>query len=230
MSDVIQKTNDLINNDISAEDYIEVNRRAYDQLSDEYIKRSLIVSDFETPAGYLVESALQYTKRNKELSVLEVGPGSGKAIQYFETLRCRTTAVDLSGKIIELAKINSPSTIFIHANILELNFLPCQFDVIFAGALIHLFPKFDAIKLIKKFCIWIKKDGVLFISTTINDKSEEGFSIKSDYENSVKRFRKKWTETEFRDLISEYFTILNTIYTDEKDRNKIWVGHICKPL
>ena len=223
----------MSNNQITEDfikDYIAINRHAFDQLSVEYLKRDLIKSDFETPAEYLVDCILNYKNKNDELLVLEVGPGSGKTLRYFESISCRTTAVDLSEKIIDVAKSNSPKTVFIHGNILDVAFYPCQFDVIFAGALIHLFPKNDAKKLVKQFSRWMKEDGVMFINTTINDKSEEGFFIKSDYGNSVKRFRRKWTEKEFNKFITEHFSILKTIYTDEKDRNKMWVGYICKLL
>lgn len=218
---------DLENNDPHL-NYIEINRRAYDLLSDEYSKRFATKSIFETPATHLVDRVLQHKTGSRDLSVLEIGPGSGEAVKHFEAMSCRTTAVDLSDKVIKLAKINSPNTIFIHSNILDINFYENQFDVIFAGALIHLFPKVDAEELMKKISTWIKKDGIFFVSTTINGKSEEGVFRKTDYLNSVVRFRKRWTEVEFKEFVTQNFAIIETIYTNERDRGKVWIGYICK--
>jgi len=111
---------------------------------------------------------------------------------------------------------------------LDAVFLTGEFDIIFAGAIIHLFPKNDAQKLLSYIYTWLKPDGTLFINTTINIESEEGYLTKHDYKGGIKRYRKKWTETEFEKFISGQFVILKTLYTDELNRNKKWLGYICR--
>ena len=68
---------------------------------------------------------------------------------------------------------------------------------------------------------------MLFINTTANLKSEEGYLVKHDYVGGIKRYRKKWTESEFEEFISAKFTIVKTLYTNEINRDKKWVGYIC---
>ena len=209
-------------------EYISVNRRAYDQLSHEYQRRSLQKSPFETPASEIIDTMIQTKAIGGSSAVLEIGPGSGEAAAYFASLNCRTVAVDISAEIIKVARKNSPTTEFILSDILQADFEEYTFDIIFAGALIHLFPASDAEKLLSIIKTWMKTDGRLFISTTIHSKSEEGYLVKSDYQGKIKRFRKKWTEGEFKSFLEKSFEILNTLYTDEVDRNKKWVGHICR--
>ena len=211
-------------------DYIEVNRQAYDQLSDDYRKRALSRSEFESSPDEIIHHILQYAVKKQDLQVLEIGPGSGEVLKCFENRKCGTTAIDISKNIIDIAISKSPMTRYIHANILDAQIPVLNFDIIFAGAIIHLFPKSDAYKVLSKIRKCLKNNGILFINTTINNNSEEGYFVKSDYNNSVTRFRKKWTEGEFKTFVSAEFEILDVIYTDEKNRNKLWVGYICKPL
>ena len=210
------------------DNYIEINRLAFDQLSSDYLNRANSKSVYETPASVLIAHVLDFFDSGTGLEVLEVGPGSGEALSVFQANCCVTTAVELSEAIIKIAITKSPHTKFIRGNILDSNFDDRQFDIIFAGALIHLFPKQHANKLLTLFANWLKKDGVLFISTTVNDLAEEGFFIKSDYNHAVTRFRKKWTEPEFKSFIEDRFDIVKTIHTNETDRDKKWVAHLCK--
>lgn len=211
-------------------DYINVNKEAYDKLSQEYKTRGEIKSGHEETPEYLVNNILKFNLNNKPLSILEIGPGSGEIVSFFEDLGHRTIAVELSEKISIIAKNKSPNSIIINSNILELEFVNDQFDIIYAGALIHLFPKADATMLLEKISKWLKPQGLLFINTTICEKSEEGFYTKSDYYGEVIRFRNRWTETDFEKFIKEMFCILKTLYTNEIDRKKTWVGYICQTI
>jgi len=102
-----------------------------------------------------------------------------------------------------------------------------KYQIIYCGALIHLFKKEDAERLMKKINKSLSKKGILFMNTTIHEKSDEGFYEKQDYQSRVKRFRHKYTEEEFRELIeSSNFRILDRITTDEQNREKFWVAYI----
>lgn len=208
--------------------YISINKKAYDTLSQEYKNRGIIKSEFEETPEYLIDNILTFLTENNNSTVLEVGPGSGEIVLCFENKGFRTIAVELSKNIARIVKERSPNTIIINSNILEVSFLSNQFDIIYAGALIHLFPEQDAIKVLKCFSKWLKTDGLLFINTTISDTSEEGFYNKPDYISSVKRFRRKWREEDFEVFVKKEFNIIKKLYTNEVDRGKVWVAYICK--
>lgn len=211
------------------EEYLKINKKAYNKLSIEYLSRTIDRSEFEEKPESLANSILKFFISNSPKKALEIGPGSGEILECFEKNGCRTIAVDISPKIIEIAKKKSPNTIFINSNILEVNFHKNQFEIIYAGALIHLFPLVDARKLIKNIYCWLNYDGILFINTTINEDSTEGYFIKEDYMGKIKRFRRKWTENDFETLIIESnLEIIEKIYTEEFDRGKKWVALICK--
>jgi ubiquinone/menaquinone biosynthesis C-methylase UbiE len=214
-------------------EYIRVNRDSYDILHKEYNRRanarSIKKSDYEESAESLGGPVLSRAKlRFKTISVLEIGPGSGEMSSFFDKNGCRTMAVELSPKMAEIAKNRSPNTIIILGDILETEFCENQFEVIYAGAVIHLFPLKDAIELLKKIYNWIKPNGFLFINTTIHSVSDEGYEIKLDYDIKIKRFRRKWKENEFLTaLLDSNFKILDRMFTNEKDRGKEWVAYIC---
>lgn len=209
-------------------DYIENNRIAYDTLSQEYANRSKNRSEYEESPDFLVDNILKFIPSSNRYAVLEIGPGSGDIINTFDKKGHLTVAVELSREISLLAKKNSPSSIIINSNILDVTFIDNQFDIIYVGAVIHLFPERDAIELLNRLYCWLKQDGVLFINTTISDKTEEGYFIKSDYKDQIKRFRRKWVEKDFKQFVCMKFSVIKTLYTNELDRDKVWVGYICK--
>ena len=56
-----------------------------------------------------------------------------------------------------------------------------------------------------------------------------GFSKKKDYSKQILRFRRYWREEDFERFISENnFSIVEKLYTYERDRRKKWVAIIGK--
>ncbi len=212
------------------EDYIEINRNAYNSLYQDYDQRVINKSPYETEASILAESLLRALKTTfKTITILEVGPGSGEILTFFEDNGCRTIAVELSNNMYSISKQRATNTIFIIDDINNVSFAKDQFEGIYAGALIHLFPMNDAVNLIGSFYSWLRPGGVLFINTTIHTISEEGFYEKSDYKGLVKRFRRKWTKSEFLNILQNAkFNIIDQIVTSEKDREKEWIAFICQ--
>jgi len=213
-------------------DYIRTNKKAYDKVAEEYGKRIKNKSDFEEPLENLVGIPLKHAKeRFSQINVLEIGPGSGEVCAYFEKQGYRTTAIDFSKKVLDFVRIVSPKTKLINTDILQYEFPENRYQLIYCGALIHLFKKEDAQRLIKKINRALSFKGILFINTTIHEKSEEGFYEKKDYISKAVRFRHKYTEKEFRKLIEKSnFRVLNKIVTNEKDRNKFWIAYIAEKI
>ncbi len=210
-------------------DYFKINEEAYDLLVPYYKIRRDQKSRYEEKPEALANFILRHvSKPLKLIKYLEVGPGSGEILKIFESKNCSTTAIDISKKMINLAKEIAPKTKYFKDNVLHAKFQVNYFDIIYAGALIHLFRSRDAIKIIDNFYSWIKPNGLLFINTTISLNSEEGFLTKEGVKN-VMRYRKNWQEKELKETItSRKFKILDIIYTNEVDRNKIWIGILCK--
>lgn len=214
-------------------DYISINRICYDMLAEQYEKRVDAPGKYEESPETLGNFALRHLSLdcNKKCLVAEIGPGAGKMLRYFESHECRTVGIDLSSEMAKIAKNVSPGSMIINDDVFNVNFVAEQFDLIYMGAIIHLFSKNDASELLSKIKHWIKKDGIMFINTTCCKKSEEGFFTKRDYLGEIKRFRRDWVEEEFFTFINEAgFDVVDVMYTNEVDRNKKWVSYICRVL
>ena len=204
-------------------DYIKLNRKAYDMLANEYDKRTHQIND-----DFWI-NIYNEIKIKDNSNVLEIGPGNGRNINILRQFNSNVTAVELSKNMCHLIKTNFPETQIINSNILECNFQAESFDIIFISAVIHNFPIEDAKKLLIKINNWLKQDGFLIISTTINDKEDEGVFEKKDYLGNICRFRHKYTKESFENIIFETgFNIFKPHIIKEEDRNKLWYVMACQ--
>jgi SAM-dependent methyltransferase len=203
-------------------DYLEINKRAYDETAEEYKQR---ISWYEESDRKILAPFIKLLKEKfDKIKLLELGPGSGLALRFFEEAGMKTTAIDISSKIIEVAKEISPNTSFIEADFLEHNFKQEKFDGIFAKAFIHLFPKEDAKKVLKKVNSLLAEGGLFYLTTTVHEIPEEGFLQKEDYTKESIRFRKKWTEKELvEELMKNNFKIVERFYGEEIRPDKHWI-------
>lgn len=211
-------------------DYIIINRTCYDELAKQYEMRVEASSQYEEPPEKLGDFALGHLSLNcsRICRVVEIGPGAGKMLEYFESCNCRTIGIELSHEMAKIALKTSPKSIIINDDVFNVNFIEEQFDLVYMSAIIHLFSKCDALELLLKVKRWIKKDGLMFVNTTCCKESEEGIFIKKDYSSEVKRFRRNWVEEDFFTFVTEAgFDIVDVMYTNEIDRDKKWVAYMC---
>ena len=205
------------------ENYLAINKQAYDLTAKEYAKRRKIytTSDAKIAQPFIDNLKLYF----KQVKILELGPGSGLNLSFFQEEGFNTTALDISGKMIQIASEKSPNTKYIHSDFLSFEFNRLRYEGIFAKAFIHLFPKEDAIKVLNKMHSLLVPRGLAFIATTTHTKSSEGITTKIDYMPPVKRFRRKWNESELIERIQkEGFSIVSKDYHLENERGKRWIN------
>ena len=217
---------------MKSNDYIKINKQAYDSLWQDYKNRSIHKSSVEEKPDVLGGTILEFARKIfRRIKVLEVGPGSGEILNYFEKNNCQTLAVEISEKIANLAMDTSPNSKIINDDIMNVSFPESQFEIIYAGAVIHLFTLEDARIILRKFYKWLKPKGYMFINTTIHTSSSEGFLKKEDSKKSIIRYRRYWTEEELiNELDNVDFSIKKRLFTDEKDRDKKWVAFIAQKV
>lgn len=211
--------------------YLTVNKETYDKIGEQYYQRLKNPSKDEYMPDDIVkfifdEYNLHYHQNPHK--VLELGPGSGGIINSFAKRGCVTCAIDISSNMINYAKKTSGDTIFIQEDILSCrSFFDKEFDVIYAGAFIHLFTLKDEAIILSKIKSWLTDKGVLFINTTLSDKSVEGYFIKDDYAGENKRYRRKWERTELLVFLNGLgYNILKESIWNEMSRNKKWINII----
>lgn len=206
-------------------EYVKINKKAYDDSAEEYKSRisEYIVSDRKIAGPFI-----NYLKNNfSKARVLELGPGSGLNLSYFENEGFETYAIDISKNIIDVARKTSPQTRFIYGDFLENDFGNLKFEGIFAKAFIHLFPKNDAISVLKKIYGSLVPSGILFVATTVHAESGEGYVGKIDYKNQPERFRKNWTEEELLHALElTGFSLVDKGYHENRDKK--WINLVVK--
>lgn len=208
---------------MNEENYIEVNRISYNIVAEEY--KTKYKNNDGANKFYKILQEFVLNKKNYEISkMLEIGPGVGTLLKIFEEKGFRTTAVELSENMASLACENSSRSVIINGNILEINFMPKQFDFILAMAVIHNFPENDLIKLLDKIKLWLRDDGYFILDTTNNPITETGFFEKEDYNNNVVRYRRKWKKEDLESFMQKQgFYIQDSVVYKDTTSNKEWL-------
>lgn len=208
---------------MNEEDYIEINRASYDIVAKEY-KTKYKNNDGANKFYEILQEFVLNKKNNGISKMLEIGPGVGTLLRIFEEKDFRTTAVELSENMASLACENSSNSVIINGNILDINFMPKQFDFILAMAVIHNFPEDDLIKLLNKIKFWLKYNGYFILDTTNNPITEAGFFEKEDYNNNVVRYRRKWKKEDLELFMkNQGFFIQDSVVYKDTTSNKEWL-------
>jgi 2-polyprenyl-3-methyl-5-hydroxy-6-metoxy-1,4-benzoquinol methylase len=107
--------------------------------------------------------------------ILDAGCGVGKPVSQFMTGKgFSVTGIDISSKMIALAKANVPQGDFLQKNIMELDFPSESFDGIICVYTLWHIPKSNHESIIKNFDRMLKKGGILVLNTGVYES--EGMS------------------------------------------------------
>ena len=209
-------------------DYVIINKKVYNNLAKEYCKR---VKKCFFHNERITKPFIEYLKQNINMpKILELGCGNGLNLVAFEKEGLEPFAIDISNKMIGISKKRTINTKYFYGDFLEYDFKDLKFDGIFASAFIHLFSKKDAILVLEKIKNLLTNKGIIFLSTTIHQNSEEGFFEKEDYCGGFKRFRKKWIINELINTLKDLkFQIIRWDFYLEEERKKLWVNLILAP-
>lgn len=207
--------------------YLDVNKKAYECTAEEFGSK-IPVRINETKQAVDVFS--KYAGKIAGKSVLELGPGSGFALSLLTENGYNVTAIEFSEKMAEVAKKNAPRAKIICDEFLSHDFKDEKYDGIFGLAFIHLFPKEDTKKILNKIYNLLNSGGVVFISTTKHDKSEEGYFEKTNFNNLALRYRRRFTFEELSLLLNSVgFKLVYQYDVESKEvAGKIWMNFILK--
>lgn len=204
-------------------DYLEANRQTYDALAEQY--RDRIKTD-RVRDRQLVDPFLRFLRvrfPNTAHRILDAGCGNGLNLAMFEEEGCLVTGIDMSKRMLEVARQTCPSAKLLEGNILNAKFGIHNFHGVFAKALIHLFPASEIDNLFQRFWTLLIPNGILYVTTTIEAGGFEGFRKKDDYSGGLARFRRSWSEEELLSAVKRNgFKIFNTSSNTEPERDKVW--------
>lgn len=206
------------------EEYVEINRKAYDKLSHQYNERWREQVSHQKAILEPFEKKLQKDFENP-IKILDVGCGVGLDCHIFSSHGFQSCGIDISSEMIEYAKQNVPDGVFKTSNFLE--YSGGKFNGIIMDAFLHLFPLEDVPIVLNKVKKFLVTGGYGLICTTKCNKSTEGYFEKTDYRGGVKRFRKFWTEHELKNIIVQSELEIVDFYIDHNEySDKVWMNVI----
>jgi len=136
--------------------------------------------------------------------VLDVGCGSGVKSKYFIERGFKVAGIDISDKLLEIAKREVPEGDFKEFSMVDLDGMPETFDGVFAQASLLHIPKKEAGDVVKKMAERLVFGGVLYLAVKEShaDKPEEEMVKENDYGYDYERFFSYFT----LDELEQYLT------------------------
>ena len=159
----------------------------------------------------------------KGAKVLDLGCGAGNDSAKLAASGLSVEGIDLSDKLIEIAKKKNPSLKFIQGDILNLPYDDNSFDGIFAKAsLLHIAKK-DMPKALNEIKRVLRAEGVLHI--TIKEGEGEEEVVKNDYGYDYTRFFSYWKMEPFIELLEKYSfkVIRKELFRSRPTSYTIWI-------
>jgi len=113
---------------------------------------------YEKPAIYALLPNLQ------RKSILSLGCGSGEDSSYLKRqLASRSVGIDISKKLIKIAKREYPECEFVVGDMEKLPFNDAEFDIVYSSFALHYLPTYE--KAFKEAYRVLKPGGILVFST-----------------------------------------------------------------
>ncbi len=205
-------------------DYTQAHRKAYDAVADEYEER---VESLREITNVCVNILRPHVPANGR--VLDVGCGVGLMVNILQANGFESEGIDLSPRMVAFSRRRNPKATIYEGDFLHIDF-PHAYAALTALAFIHLFPAPEAQQILHKMHDILEPQGVLYIGTTKSENSSEGWEEKHDYQGVVRRFRKHWTDTEFRTALEQAgFEILD--YHELTDPfGKTWMDVVARKV
>jgi SAM-dependent methyltransferase len=147
-------------------DPVEIVGHGYDVIAERYLEWSR-ADDWPARRTYL-----EYVLRElmDGSSVLELGCGAGVPVTKELSERHRVTAVDVSGRQLELARKNAPAATFVRGDMASLDLAPASFDAVVAVHSVTHVPRELHGELFGRIHGWLRPGGLFLASLGVGDE------------------------------------------------------------
>lgn len=147
-------------------DYRALVRRGYDACARSYheARKTQAPTELRGLLGRLDDAA----------AVLDLGCGAGVPIARSLAERHRVTGVDISQKMVHMARRNVPAGHFICADVASIDFDPASFDAVVAVCSIFHLPRAEQPALFERVHRWLRLGGYLLC--TLSHHNEAGYT------------------------------------------------------
>lgn len=164
-------------------------------------------------------------------TILDAGCGPGRDCEYFMKQGFQVVGVDLSDKLLDIAKQRVPQASFVKQDLRALDFSPSSFDGIWACAsLLHL-HRVEVPLVLQNFFHLLKPGGVLFVMV------KEGISeadVKESLSSNMVRHFTYFTLAELTKLLEKAHFSVEEIYTWNEEvrrpgrRDLVWISSFAR--
>lgn len=167
----------------------------------------------------------------KGAKILDAGCGSGRDSRYFVSKGFNVMGVDLSEKLLEIAKQNNPSITFFKQDLRKLDFPQESFDGIWACASLHHLRRSEVPKVLKKFFSLLKPRGALFVLVKEGTGEED---VQESLSSGLPRHYVYYSLNELKKLLEDAGFSIVDIYTWREEERRsgrsdlVWVTSFSK--
>ncbi len=206
------------------DDIVKKNIQAYDKTVEEYFENTKELEEVEYHQRHVFLSQLP-----EEGRILDLGCGPGRDARIFSEEGYQVVGVDLSPKMIKMARAVAPKAKFKVMDFLHLDFEEKSFDAVWFNAGLLCVEKKHAKKILISIHKILKDGGILFVS--VKQGRGEGFIMDERY--GVEKYYSFFMEDELMTLLDETgFYTIETFLPELKSsyHEHQWIGVLSKKV
>ena len=191
---------------LNAQDYRAITRQSYDNSAAEYQESTTKLQPQEQAHAFL-------SRLSPNSKVLDLGCGPGRDAKYFTDHGHQVIGVDISPKMVALARDAAPQADFIVSDIESLSLQDNSLDAIWASASLLHVSKDQMPTVLAKLSRSLKPGGIFYLSMKLGDGEE--LTPDSRY-GDVEKFWNYVTESELKTLLQAHGFIILEQTTTQK--------------
>lgn len=145
----------------------------------------------------IIDDFLKYLKTHS--SILDIACGTGELLKYYDKKEFKTTGIDISTKMIEIAKKKAPNSNLINMSLYKIDNIKEKYDAISATFILVHIPKEKINEVINKINSRLKNKGVFL--TVFTTKQKEGLQ-KEPLDNNYNYYAINYSNEEISRIIN----------------------------
>ena len=178
--------------------------------------------------NYYTQEDIDYFAKllKPQSKVIDIGCAAGRDSRILKDLGFDVIGIDLSEKLLEIAKKNNPDITFIQADFRKIPFPDNTFDGLWASAVFHHLDYKDMVPALWEFKRVLVKNRILYIRTKEgkgNWKKKEYLAVNEEREFNL------LTKEQLEAMVKETgFEILKIETVKDKLRDLLWIVLFCR--
>lgn len=170
--------------------FLATTTRSYDHTAAAYSEKTLAID-----TGKQIATFNSHLKPDS--LILDVGCGPGRDAKRFVDLGHRVIGIDLSEKLLDIARLHAPGANFHYMDLQHLRFPDASFDGVWAMSVLMHLEKKDLPGALTECARVLKPNGPFYLSL----KRGEGEGLENDARYGVQKYFAYYTDREAQDLL-----------------------------